>query len=512
MKSSEFLRIARMLIERAGKPMTPRELAEIAQNERLFSDKLSGKTPHQTMKSKLSLHVRNRGDSSTFVRTKPGRFFLRHLISDERAIFKTKPWQAPPPSERVLVLPCDFLDRWTRYQGVSRSWKQLVQALSAAPYNYVDRLTAEGASTYKQVLTYILVTRRSEILGFRRGRFSRVEDYLRGSFCVGFGGHVTEEDATLFSQSMDLGINDSAIRELGEELALPKTDLRLLSGRGRPRIIGVLNDDSSEVGRRHIAFILRYEVSDDTLWDNPRPGEQSVTQLRWFEQQTDIDLRNFEYWSQLCLRTFFPKLVKAQASFRLHRRRPLIPPHVLCVLGELGSGKSEATAVLRDQFGYREVNSGKVLASLIGIRPVPRTSRHTFQRAAQRFIQTPEGPELLASALWKRVASGPIDRVLVDGIRQQATLDYFKRFAANAGVKVGILFIHTPSDIAYELDHQRNRKSSLDDFLNVRQAPVEAEAALFIRGADAVIYNWIGRLEYQREVRALMQEIGVQRT
>jgi len=75
-----------------------------------------------------------------------------------------------------------------------------------------------------------------------------VEDFLKGAHCIGFGGHVTESDLTLFNAA-DFGLVDSAVRELSEELSLPLTDRERLRRHEGLTIIGLINDDSSAVGR-----------------------------------------------------------------------------------------------------------------------------------------------------------------------------------------------------------------------------------------------------------------------
>jgi hypothetical protein len=58
---SEFLIVAKRLMETEKKAMSPRELVDLGQKRQLFSDNVAGKTPYQTMKSKLSVHVRRFG-------------------------------------------------------------------------------------------------------------------------------------------------------------------------------------------------------------------------------------------------------------------------------------------------------------------------------------------------------------------------------------------------------------------------------------------------------------------
>ena len=101
-------------------------------------------------------------------------------------------------------------------------------------------------------------------------------------------------------------------------------------------------------------------------------------------------------------------------------------------------------------------------------------------------------------------ASKKIDnpRILVDGIRQPATLN---RLRESVGRHVGMLFVHTPIDVAFEFYRAREAPSfSLFDFLRVRRAQVELDVEELIGQSDAVLYNWTGRSEYRRTVRGLM--------
>jgi predicted NUDIX family phosphoesterase len=505
---SEFLRVAEILLNKYRQPMSAKQLVEAAIEDQLFSDKRAGLTPHQTMKAKLSVHIRRRGKESIFVRTRPGRFFLRSLLDDPSKAYEARPLRALPASESVLVFPSIWLDGHGRFQGITQKWKPLLRKLfRSSVCTHMSRMDAEQNESFKQVLTYVLVTRSSQILAFKRGTYNRVEDYLRGSHCVGFGGHVSELDRTLYNMKTDLGLADNAKRELFEELDLPKGDKeRVAQGTGL-EIVGLLNDDSSITGRKHFAILFRYHASEDREWDSPRRGEKSVTQLRWLDLKSlNVQLREFEYWSQLCLTEFFPSSVRAQPSFLIRRKARLRPPHLLCVVGTLGSGKSVATGLLTKEFGYTEVNSGRVLADILGIPPVPETPRDVFQAKAWAFIQRSSGPARLARAIWRRVEIESKDKLLIDGIRQRATLGELKKLAGDRSV--ALLYVHTPPTVAYKFFKGRSKKSlSIYDFLKVSDSPVEAEVRSMIRGADAVLYNWSGEPLYKDAVRELMHEI-----
>jgi predicted NUDIX family phosphoesterase/dephospho-CoA kinase len=474
----------------------------------MFSDRLAGKTPHQTMKSKLSVHIRTKASESPFVRTAPGRFFLRHLLDESSAEYKAPPLRAPASRERVIVFPTELVRGYDMFQGVTTTWgRWRRRLLNSGTVRAANRQVAEQSDDYKQVLTYILVTRRGMLLSFRRGTYSRVEDWLRGSRCVGFGGHLTDEDRTLFS-THDEGLSHSALRELNEELRLPLADrTRLEAGEGL-EIVGCLNDDSSAVGRRHFAFVLRYEVSQDAAWDSPTRGEKSITQLKWLDPTAvGSELWQYEYWSQLCLRTFYGSYVRAAPWYRVIHGARLRPPAILCVVGQIGSGKSAATEVLVRDHGYLEVNSGRVLARILGLRAVTERTRPKFQQLANEFIIRQDGPHRLAKGIWNELQANKSHRIVIDGVRQPATLEALSTLAQHR--KLAIIFVHAPPDVAWRFYQARaGNSASFADFLRVREAPVEVDTASLITRADAVLYNWTGQRQYRAAIGALMSQVG----
>jgi dephospho-CoA kinase len=253
---------------------------------------------------------------------------------------------------------------------------------------------------------------------------------------------------------------------------------------------------------------MRYAVSNPSQWDKIRQREQSITNLRWLKPASPaFSLWDFEYWSQLCFREFFSQALEVQPDYRVRRKLPLRPPHVLCVLGQVGSGKSEATAVLKSEFGYSEINTGRVIADALSIAPVTEETRHSFQEKAWAFIQEPDGPQALAAAIHRSILNCASPRVLVDGIRQRATFEELRRLVSPR--RTALIYIHTPADIAYRFYRQRMpSECSIQDFLRVRDAPVEREVSSMLEVSDAVVFNWSGRVEYRAAIRALMAEVG----
>jgi len=417
--------------------------------------------------------------------------------------------EAPPSSENVLVIHRDNYGPLLNFQGIGIGKAGNASALLRSDLtSYMPRTRAETVDDYKQFVTYTIIQHQSKILSFTRGNYNRAASFLRGARCIGFGGHVTDGDHTLFSYS-DLGVRSNAAREINEELMLPG---------GRPlidpdslEILGVLNDDSSHVGQRHVAIVLRYWVDDFAVWKKVTRGESSINQLRWLDTAAEpINLSEFEYWSQLCVRNFFPAYLNMIPRYRVVRRAIFQKPHLLCVVGAIGSGKTATTRALVDDGGYVQINSGRVLAELIGLPPVPDTPRDVFQKAAERFIRTVTGPKRLAAALLKAAKAIGSDRVVIDGVRHPETLAALRDRSADP---VALIYVYTPPDVAFDMYRYRetydDTNISFREFVELYNAPVEGRVKYILGDADVVLYNWLGYEQYHSVTIDMMKDIGV---
>jgi predicted NUDIX family phosphoesterase len=524
-----YLWAAEAVLRKHRRPLHAPDIVSYAQEQGLFSEEMHSRTPQKSMQARLSLDILKKGERSVFVRTGRGAFYLRELLADNTPIqladelnvgkstsprAYTAPRRAPMlATERVLAIPRSHYEPLLTFQGLECDNGALVRDLVNGPVRHVARTEAESTDDYKQVVTYVLVTHGAKVLSFRRGTFNRAAAFLRGSLCIGFGGHVAQSDLSIFSFA-DAGVRANAVRELCEEVVVPG-----LQQEPQPedlRIVGVINDDATEVGRRHVGIVMRYELRDPdwTFWERAQRGEASINQLRWIDALGEaVNIVDFEYWSQLCWRTLFPVMVKAQPIYRILRKKPFRGTHVLVVVGGIGSGKSSATKYLTRNFGYVEVNSGRVLADLLALAPVPETPRPLFQEAAWRFIEQPEGPAQLADALWRAILRSKADRVVIDGVRQLSTLRALK---AITQVPVAVLFVHAAPDLAFDLfisrgRHRGDNPIGSDAFMRMLSAPVEQDVPLMIPEADAVIYNWSGEANYARTLSAMAEELGLRR-
>ena len=464
------------------------------------------------------------------MRVARGRFVLRAVpkeFDDEMSPsydrggrlseYIAEPRKLRMPSEEVLCIPEEKFRDILTFQGIDGDYGDIIPRLSSSTF-YVDRAIAEDRNNAKQFITYVIVQCGHRLLSFRRSYLSRAAEFLRGAKCIGFGGHVSAADNDIFS-NRDGGLETCARRELSEELALGT----MSAGNARVsyagaslfrdaplECLGVLNDDSSEVGRRHLAVVYRLWLNDWSVAELLEKGESSLKTLTWIDlTRSSIDITEYEYWSQLCLRRYYPSNVISRPVIRHLNFRVTKRARTLVMAGRIGSGKSETSRFLAQRLGAEVISSGTALQHLMGAPSIQEIGREEFQSRAEQFIRASDGPERLASALHAQISNAQSSRVVVDGIRQPETYD---ALAAKLSEQPALLYVHTPPDIAYEMYRVRESASSLDftyrDFLRVFDAPVEADLTTLGRSAQTYIYNFLGIDALRRSLDKLVTELS----
>jgi predicted NUDIX family phosphoesterase len=531
-----YLRVAEIVLSKALSPLKAREIVERGIEQGLFGDHVMGRTPEKSMQARLSMDILGRAHNSQFARTSKGRFTLRSKLavgpdlSDgggssidpnveyhaERRILRT-------PKEEVLCVSEDSFKDVLTFQGVDTDPTEVLkQLLQDDHLHYVARSEAETRDDAKQFITYVLVQCGQRLLFFKRSYISRAAEFLRGSKCVGFGGHVSAADRDILSHS-DHGLSYCARRELCEELHFPEgvkraaredssapdhQTLKLFQNIPLERL-AVLNDDSSEVGRRHVAVVYRAWLPD---WEQARRlqrGDSSIKGIGWIDLSKDtVDIAQFEYWSQLCLRKFYPSTVVAKAKFEVLNHSRLTTDRIIAVSGRIGSGKSETASYLNERLGIPLVKSGVLLGKLMNSPPITEIGRKEFQARALKFIRTDDGPKKLASNIFDRVNSFDASKCIVDGIRNLETFEHLSRVSQGS---VALLFVQTPADLAYDMYRSREAQGTLTfsyrDFLKIYDAPVEGEIPSLGRRASAYIYNSFGLEAFRRTLDQVVETL-----
>jgi predicted NUDIX family phosphoesterase len=191
--------------------------------------------------------------------------------------------------EMVFCFRRSLLDEIGSFDGICTDVSAYIpRILEAGNTHFVRRAEAENDPSEKQIIPYVLIKKGDAYLHYVRGKGSG-EKRLVSMGSLGIGGHINHDDESLFLAGVEF-YEEALQRELHEELRM--------DGRFETRVIGLINDDSTPVGRVHFGIVHLCELHDQ----NVSKGEACITDLQFL---TLPELRarrdRMENWSQLCL-------------------------------------------------------------------------------------------------------------------------------------------------------------------------------------------------------------------
>ncbi|HEY1582932.1 MAG TPA: hypothetical protein VGF73_07530 [Chthoniobacterales bacterium] len=193
------------------------------------------------------------------------------------------------PNENVLVVRRSLFDELGSFDGLNFEPRPYLDAILARGNNYfLARASAENDPTHKQIIPYALLVCGDRVLHYVRGKKAG-EQRLVAKGSIGIGGHMNDEDESLFAwdeQAYRAGVE----REVNEEVQIdsPFED----------RIVALLNDDTTEVGRVHLGVVHIFRLTEEKV----QKREAMITNLS-FLTKAELEARreNLETWSQICL-------------------------------------------------------------------------------------------------------------------------------------------------------------------------------------------------------------------
>ncbi len=192
-------------------------------------------------------------------------------------------------NENVLVFPRPLFEQLGVFQGFSPEVERYLPVILEAKNNhFMPRAKAETDPQFKQVIPYVLITDGKSILHYVRGKKAG-EQRLVAKGSLGIGGHINDEDHTLFAFGLQ-AFQDAVKREVCEELSI--------QGEFNAVPVGLINDDSTEVGSVHFGVIHVLRCRPEQVKKN----EQVITQMEFVRiEELQAKRDQMETWSQLCL-------------------------------------------------------------------------------------------------------------------------------------------------------------------------------------------------------------------
>lgn len=187
--------------------------------------------------------------------------------------------------EEIMVFESSLLHDVGYFCGFSTEWKKYFGSIiESRRFAFMSRDLAEQDTNYKQIIPYIVIKSDKGYLSYQRGKLLS-EKRLTAKYSIGFGGHVKYNEAAMTGD-----YTYSLKRELREELG----ENTIASD----KLIGVINDDSDEVGKVHFGFV--HEITMEKTVE--RPNEKSINKLEYIHPDAlrkRID--KYENWSRFII-------------------------------------------------------------------------------------------------------------------------------------------------------------------------------------------------------------------
>ncbi|MEP6820825.1 MAG: hypothetical protein ABI946_00585 [Chthoniobacterales bacterium] len=191
--------------------------------------------------------------------------------------------------ENVLVVRRSLFDELGSFHGLKFEPEKYLGALLLRGNNFfMPRASAENDPSYKQIIPYALIVHGDTVLHYVRGKKAG-EQRLVSKGSIGIGGHMNDTDESLFAWD-ETAYRAGVEREVNEELNIESTF--------DDRIVALLNDDTTEVGRVHLGVVHIFRVAEPKV----EKREAMITNLAFLTQEELRARREqLESWSQICL-------------------------------------------------------------------------------------------------------------------------------------------------------------------------------------------------------------------
>lgn len=193
------------------------------------------------------------------------------------------------PDENVLVIRRSLFDELGSFQGLNFEPEKYLSAILSRGNNFfLPRAQAEDDPGHKQIIPYALIAHGDKVLHYVRGKKAG-EQRLVAKGSIGIGGHMNDTDESLFAWD-EAAYRAGVEREVNEEIQIdsPFED----------RIVALLNDDTTEVGRVHLGIVHVFKLSEPKV----QKREAMITNVSFLGREELLARRdNLETWSQLCV-------------------------------------------------------------------------------------------------------------------------------------------------------------------------------------------------------------------
>lgn len=191
--------------------------------------------------------------------------------------------------EQILVITRELFDTLGSFQGINTDTDSYLPIILDPQNNFfMDRGAAEEDPTHKQLIPYVLIRLNGKFVHYSRSKAGG-EARLHSKRSLGLGGHINPEDQRADHLGYDTYMA-GVEREIAEEV--------VIDGCYTQKIIGLLNDDSNEVGKVHLGVVHLFDITGTSVASN----EDAIAdlQLSGIDTLQGEHYESLETWSQFC--------------------------------------------------------------------------------------------------------------------------------------------------------------------------------------------------------------------
>jgi predicted NUDIX family phosphoesterase len=207
-------------------------------------------------------------------------------------------------NECVLVFPANLLDLPNGFDPNYRKYTNII--FNQAEPIFIDRSLAENDPGYKQIIPYQIIQNfDGSIFTYRRSSKGN-ENRLKKKLSLGIGGHINEDDKYNFCD--DVNISDVESTYNAGRYREWKEEVKVTGAKPKEKIIGVIYDPSTDVGRVHFGIVHLYEISRENYVETIDPAlSEPCWMTKGFLQKY---YNEFELWSKFFIDTLLADNIK----------------------------------------------------------------------------------------------------------------------------------------------------------------------------------------------------------
>ncbi|MFV3130104.1 winged helix-turn-helix domain-containing protein [Niveispirillum sp. KHB5.9] len=294
-----YLNIAETVLRFARRPLTAREILELAYTSEIVPSQLHGRTQHKTIGARLSEDILLHRERSVFFRTEPGRFFLREFLTDTSL---PERFRTPMIARRrarelqrgtALAFSPQALDK---FKGSALTRDSVLPLLQSNEIHYTSDVNHRDNDEIV-VWSFVMVVRDDCVLTYRHGRYREGRDAFLKRRSLGFFAPIIDKDLDLFGRH-DHGIISSGLKIITIDLDLP-SEITFRDGNDLDSDIDYFLLYKEENKPRDLLAIIRFECPE---WFDPVSRRLAINDLNWMNLRNPVNhIEDFDPWSQSVL-------------------------------------------------------------------------------------------------------------------------------------------------------------------------------------------------------------------